>query len=102
MANASAEARVGRMEDRRGVEAAGLLAIAVIVWGCTPRVTAIAGPHTDPLMLTTLRSVPTAIALLATMLILRYRLPADRATWWWIAASGLMMVTVFLAGFTEA
>ena len=53
-------------------------------------------------MLTTLRSVPTALAMLVAIPILRYHLPASKAAWWWVAASGVMMVTVFLGGFTEA
>jgi drug/metabolite transporter (DMT)-like permease len=65
-------------------------------------VTAIAGPHTDPLMLTSLRSAPTALALLAAIPVLRYRLPQTKAAWWWVGTSGLLMVTVFLGGFTEA
>jgi len=79
-----------------------MLALAVVVWGITPRITAVAGPHTDPLLLTTLRSLPTALFLLAALPILRYRMPHSRAVWGWTAVSGLMMVTIFLGGFTEA
>ncbi len=79
-----------------------LLAFAVVVWGCTPRVTAVAGPHSGPLTLTMLRAVPTAIVLLAALPLLRSRLPRDREAWLWTSVSGLLMVTVFLAGFTEA
>ena len=84
------------------MRAVGLLAISIVVWGCSPRVTAVAGPYTDPLTLTTLRSVLTALVMVAAIPILRYRLPHNRAVWWWTAASGLLMVTVFLGGFTEA
>jgi len=79
-----------------------LVAFAVTVWGCTPRMTAIAAPHADPLTLTMLRATPTAIFLLATLPVVRARLPRDRQAWAWTAASGLLMVTVFLGGFTEA
>jgi drug/metabolite transporter (DMT)-like permease len=79
-----------------------LIAFAVVVWGCTPRVTAVAGPHADPLTLTMLRAAPTAVVLLAALPLLRSRLPRDREAWLWTAVSGLLMVTVFLAGFTEA
>src|SRR5947208_17027357 len=79
-----------------------LVATSVAVWGCTPRVTAEAGSHAGPLTLTSLRAAPTAIVLLALLPLLRYRLPRDRGTWLWTAISGVMMVTVFLGGFTEA
>jgi probable blue pigment (indigoidine) exporter len=79
-----------------------LLAFTVVVWGCTPRVTAFAGPHADPLTLTMLRAAPTAVVLLAALPFLRSRLPRGREVWLWTAVSGLLMVTVFLAGFTEA
>jgi drug/metabolite transporter (DMT)-like permease len=74
----------------------------VIVWGCTPRVTAEAGPHAGPLTLTSLRAAPTALVLLALLPVLRYRLPRDRSVWLWTAISGVLMVTIFLGGFTEA
>jgi drug/metabolite transporter (DMT)-like permease len=79
-----------------------LLAFAVVVWGCTPRVTAVAGPHAGALTLTMLRAVPTAVVLLAALPFVRGRLPRDRDAWLWTAVSGLLMVTVFLGGFTEA
>jgi len=79
-----------------------LLTFAVVVWGCTPRVTALAGPHAEPLTLTMLRAVPTAAVLLLCLPFLRARMPRDREAWLWTAISGLLMVTVFLGGFTEA
>jgi probable blue pigment (indigoidine) exporter len=75
---------------------------SVVVWGCTPRVTAEAGSHAGPLTLTSLRAAPTALVLLALVPVLRYRLPHNRSVWLWTAISGVMMVTVFLGGFTEA
>ena len=89
------------MSSRRDAYPTLLLAFAVTVWGCTPRVTAVAGPHADPLTLTMLRAVPTAILLLAALPLLRSHLPRDREVWLWTAVSGLLMVTLFLAGFTE-
>jgi probable blue pigment (indigoidine) exporter len=88
----------------RGGEALaiGLLAFTVITWGCTPRVTAEAVPYADPVMLTSLRAAPTAIALLIALPLLRYRLPATRSEWAWTAVSGLLMVTWFLFAFTES
>jgi probable blue pigment (indigoidine) exporter len=89
------------MSSRRDAYPTLLLAFAVTVWGCTPRVTAVAGPHAGPLTLTMLRAVPTAVLLLAALPLLRSRLPRDREVWLWTAVSGLLMVTLFLAGFTE-
>jgi drug/metabolite transporter (DMT)-like permease len=53
-------------------------------------------------MLTALRAAPTAILLLLAWPILRYAQPRGRAIWWGTAISGVLMVAVFLAGFTEA
>jgi drug/metabolite transporter (DMT)-like permease len=79
-----------------------LVATSVVVWGCTPRVTAEGAPHAEPLTLTSLRAAPTALFLLALLPALRARLPRDRAVWRSTAISGVLMVTVFLGGFTEA
>ena len=49
-----------------------------------------------------LRAAPTALLLLVALPFLRGRLPRDREAWLWTAVSGLLMVTVFLGGFTEA
>ena len=89
---------------RRSAEAAGIgmLAFAVIVWGCVGRVIAEATPHADPLMLTALRAAPAAIILLLALPLLRYRLPATRDVWIRTAVSGLLMVTWFLFGLTES
>jgi drug/metabolite transporter (DMT)-like permease len=85
----------------RGLYPALLVAVPVVVWGCTPRVTAEAGPLAGPLTLTMLRAAPTAVALLVALPLLRARLPRDRSLWLWTAVTGLLMVTVFLTGFTE-
>ena len=82
--------------------AVGLLAFTVVVWGCTARMTAEAAPYSEPLMLTTLRAAPAAVALLVALPLLRYRLPATRADWAWTSVSGLLMVTWFLAAYTES
>jgi drug/metabolite transporter (DMT)-like permease len=86
----------------RGATTGLLLAIPAVVWGCTPRVTAEAGPFAQPLTLTMLRAAPSAVALLVALPLLRAHLPRDRRLWFWTAVSGVLMVTVFLAGFTEA
>ena len=93
----------GRAAARRGeAVAVAVLAFTVVVWGCTPRVTAEAAPYAEPMLLTALRAAPTAVALLVALPLLRYRLPATRAEWGWASASGLLMVTWFLAAFTES
>jgi probable blue pigment (indigoidine) exporter len=79
-----------------------LLAATVVVWGCTGRVIAVGAPHTEPLTLTTLRAVPAAAVLVAALPFLRCHLPRRSDLWFWTVVSGLLMVTVFLAGFTEA
>jgi probable blue pigment (indigoidine) exporter len=86
---------------RGGVPAVGLLAFSVVVWGCTPRVTAVAAPFSHPLTLTMLRAAPAALVLLAALPFLRARLPRSRPEWVWTAVTGLLMVTVFLGGLTE-
>jgi probable blue pigment (indigoidine) exporter len=65
-------------------------------------VTAEAAPFSDPVMLTSLRAAPTAIALLIALPLLRYRLPSTRSEWAWASVSGLLMVTWFLFAFTES
>ncbi len=80
----------------------GLLSISVLTWGCTARVTAIGSPHTTALMYTALRAAPTAIVLLAALPLLHYKMPRGRALWMGGVVCGILMVTVFLLGFTEA
>ena len=89
--------------DRRSeLVASGLLAFSAVVWGCTGRVTAVGGLHASPLTLTALRAVPAALVLLAALPLLRSRLPRGQTEWLWAGVTGLLMVTVFLGGFTEA
>lgn len=90
------------IRQRSEARATLLLATSVVIWGCTPRVTAIGGPHAGALMLTALRAAPTAIVLGLAWPILHYSLPRGRANWIGTVISGLLMVGVFLAGFTEA
>ena len=89
---------------RRRAEATGIgmVAFAVIVWGCVGRVIAEGSPHADPLMLTGLRAAPAAIVLLIALPLLRRRLPSTRDVSIRTAISGLLMVTWFLYGLTES
>ena len=89
---ADARSGVGRGE----AAAIGMLAFAIVVWGCIGRVLAEASPYAQPLSLTMLRAVPTALLLLAALPILRYRLPSTREGWVWTSITGLLMVTWFL------
>jgi drug/metabolite transporter (DMT)-like permease len=81
--------------------ATALVLCTVAIWGATPQVTSIGAEYAHPFTLTMLRALPTGLLLLAAMPVLRFRLPGDRSAWLWTAASGLLMVGVFLGGFTE-
>lgn len=79
-----------------------LLTVSVVCWGVTPRVTAIAADYAAPLTLTTLRAIPAAVVLLVAMVAARRRFPQNGYEWLATGVSGVLMVTVFLAAFTEA
>jgi drug/metabolite transporter (DMT)-like permease len=81
--------------------AIGLVLWTVAIWGSTPQVTAVGADHAQPFTLTMLRALPTGLLLLAAMPLLRFRFPRGRTAWLFTAASGLLMVGVFLGGFTE-
>ena len=92
----------GAVRRRAEATGIGMVAFAVIVWGCVGRVIAEGSPHADPLMLTGLRAAPAAIVLLLALPLLRHRLPSTRDVWIRTAISGLLMVTWFLYGLTES
>jgi drug/metabolite transporter (DMT)-like permease len=98
MSAVAVPARAGRP----ALAATALLAFDVVVWGTTPRLTAVAGEHAGPLVVTALRAAPTAIVLLIALPLLRAHLPRTASAWGWTAVSGLLMVTAFLTGLTEA
>jgi drug/metabolite transporter (DMT)-like permease len=81
--------------------ATALVLCTVAIWGATPQVTSVGAEYAHPFTLTMLRALPTGLLLAAAMPVLGFRLPADRNAWLWTAASGLLMVGVFLGGFTE-
>jgi probable blue pigment (indigoidine) exporter len=81
--------------------ATGLVLWTVAIWGATPQVTAVGADHAQPFTLTMLRALPTGLVLLAAMPLLRFRFPRGRTAWLYTAVSGLLMVGVFLGGFTE-
>src|SRR5579863_2404474 len=82
--------------------ATGLLLGTVAIWGSIAQVTDVAAGHAQPLMLTALRAAPTPLVLLLAMPFLRFRLPRGATAWGYTAIGGLLMVGVFLSGFTEA
>jgi probable blue pigment (indigoidine) exporter len=92
----------GAVRRRAEATGIGMLAFAVIVWGCVGRVIAEGSSHADPLMLTGLRAAPAALVLLIALPLLRHRLPSTRDEWIRTAISGLLMVTWFLYGLTES
>lgn len=81
--------------------ATGLVLFTVAIWGSTPQVTAVGAEHSEPFTLTMLRALPTGLILLAAMPLLRFRFPRGTRAWLFTAVSGLLMVGVFLGGFTE-
>ena len=81
--------------------ATGLVLFTVAIWGSTPQVTSVGSDHSQPFTLTMLRALPTGLVLLAAMPMLRFRFPRGRSAWAFTTVSGLLMVGVFLGGFTE-
>src|SRR5581483_5127796 len=77
------------------------LAAPVLFWGGSFRTTAIAAQHTPALLVGALRTGPAAIMLLALLPVLGARLPRGRDLAW-AAATGVLMVTVFLSTMAEA
>src|SRR5579863_2006174 len=79
-----------------------MLLATVAIWGSIAQVTDVAAGHAQPLMLTALRAAPTPLVLLLAAPFLRFRLPRGGAAWAFTAIGGVLMVGVFLSGFTEA
>jgi drug/metabolite transporter (DMT)-like permease len=76
-----------------------LAASAVVIWGITPRMLAVAERHSEPLMVTALRMAPAALLLLLALPVLRARIPG-RALWQSMALTGAM-IAFFNFGLTE-
>jgi probable blue pigment (indigoidine) exporter len=93
---------VGGAERRVEGTAVVVLALAIVIWGTTPRVTAEGAPYAPALTITMLRAFPTALVLLLALPVLRYALPRTREAWRLAAVTGILMVTIFLTTFTEA
>lgn len=96
-------ARIDRAALARHPEAlaTGLVLWTVAIWGSTPQVTAVGAEHSEPFTLTMLRALPTGLILLAAMPLLRFTFPRGGRAWLYTTVSGLLMVGVFLGGFTE-
>jgi probable blue pigment (indigoidine) exporter len=96
-------ARIDRAALARHPEAVatGLVLWTVAIWGSTPQVTAVGAEHAEPFTLTMLRALPTGLILLAALPLLRFHFPRGARAWMFTTVSGLLMVGVFLGGFTE-
>lgn len=81
--------------------AIALLMWTIAIWGSTPQVTDAASAYARPLTLTSMRAAPTAAVLLLALPLLRFRLPSGWSEWLFTAIGGVLMVGVFLGGFTE-
>ena len=78
-----------------------LLGVAVVIFGTGYWPTAVAAEHGPTLMVTALRLVTSALALLAIAMVLQSQLPRGRLLGWAIL-TGVLMVAVFHWGLTEA
>jgi drug/metabolite transporter (DMT)-like permease len=86
---------------RDGAAAAvALLGVSVVFWGGSFRATAVATEHTSGLVLSALRSIPAALLLAAAVPLLGGRFPQGRV-WLWAAVTGLLGVSLFIAGMSE-
>jgi probable blue pigment (indigoidine) exporter len=95
--------RRARSELVRRPEAVAMVLLlwTIAIWGSTPQVTDAASSYAHPLTLTSMRAAPTAAVLLLALPLLRFRLPKGASEWLFTAVGGLLMVGVFLGGFTE-
>jgi drug/metabolite transporter (DMT)-like permease len=76
------------------------LATTVFFWGTQFWAIEIAEPHSPPIVITALRTVPAAVALVAVALLLRTRFPVRRLASW-TCFTGVIGVAVTLGGITE-
>jgi len=81
--------------------AALLLCITIFFWGTTYRASAIAAEHGPPIMVTAMRCLPAAIALLMAAFLLHSRLPS-RALWGWTTVIGVLGVALTIEGISES
>ena len=78
-----------------------LLMTAVFFWGTSFRATLIGTEHAPPMTFTALRAAPAAVILLVIAIVTRARLPG-RALLPWTLLTGVLMVTIPLAGLAES
>ncbi|MGI9657662.1 MAG: DMT family transporter [Gaiellaceae bacterium] len=90
-------------DPRRRHEATAVLFLltAVFFWGTSFRATLIGAEHAPPLTFTALRAAPAALILLVVAFFMRARLPG-RALLPWTVLTGVLMVTIPLAGLAES
>ena len=84
-------------------EASALLFLltAAFFWGTSFRATLIGTEHAPPMTFTALRAAPAALILLVVAVFMRARLPG-RELLPWTVLTGLLMVTIPLAGLAES
>jgi drug/metabolite transporter (DMT)-like permease len=88
----------GRRDER---VALAMLGTVVVLWGTAYWPTEVAAGETPTLMLAALRTIPTALVLLAAVPLLGDRLPTGRLLAWAVL-TGLTGITLFQWGGTEA
>jgi drug/metabolite transporter (DMT)-like permease len=77
-----------------------LLAVPLVFWGTGYRVTAIGAEHSDALMFSAVRTVPSLLAGVALLVVYRARIPGRRLSLI-MALNGLLMVTLFIWALTD-
>ncbi len=90
-----------KVSRRSEATAVSFLLIAVFFWGTSFRATLIGTEHAPPMTFTALRAAPAALILLIAALVMRARLPG-RALLPWTLFTGVIMVTIPLAGLAES
>lgn len=86
---------------RPGLLPFACLAGTVVLWGTAYWPTAVAGEHTNSLVLGVLRTAPSALLLIALVPLLGGRFPRGRMLFWALATSG-PMIALFYWGATDA
>jgi drug/metabolite transporter (DMT)-like permease len=76
------------------------LGTTVFFWGTQYWAIEIAAPHSPPIVITALRTVPAAVALIVVALLLRSRFPIRRLALW-TCLTGVIGVALTLGGITE-
>lgn len=92
---------ISAVSRRAEATAISFLMVAVFFWGTSFRATLIGTEHAPTMTFTALRAAPAAVILLVVALFIRARLPG-RALLPWTIFTGVIMVTIPLAGLAES